>query len=168
MYTTLTLKFLRIAPLITSTAGLMCAWDQQWTFAPFVHPSVPQGPAGQVLPHWFPVVFSKLIWVVSIVHPLGGLLGLLNGLGSPGAALDSQTRKLYLAGGFFAAMHAVYGKTAMRMIGVIWDTKVSGEKNLAEMPPWLRMNWWRIMTMNVPAVFLFLAAVLRAIEVQKL
>ena len=102
---------------------------------------------------------------MSIVHPLGGLLGLLNGFGSPGAAIDGRTRMLYIAGGVFAAMHAVYGKTAMRMIGVIWNKNMSGDKNLAMMGPWLRMNWWRIVTMNVPAVFLFLAAVLRTIEV---
>ena len=166
MYSNLILKILRTMPLVTSTAGLMCACDQQWTFEPFVHPSVPQGPAGAVLPHWFPVVFSRLIWVVSIVHPLGGLLGILNGFGDAGAALDNQTRMLYFAGGFFAGMHAVFGKTAMRMIGTIWDAKVSGEKNLAMMKPWLNMNWWRIATCNIPAVLLFLMAVLRAIEVR--
>lgn len=160
------LKLLRVAPLISSTAGLMCAWDQQFAFSSFIDPGVPQEAAGATLPHWFPAIFRKLIWVVSIIHPLGGVLGLANGLGSAGAALDKQTRALYLLGGFFAAAHLVYGKTAMRIIGTIWDGSVSGNKNLGALYPWLRLNWWRIMTNNFPAVVCFLAALVGAIDVR--
>lgn len=160
------LKLLRVAPLISSTAGLMCAWDQQFAFYSFTDKAVPQGPAGSTLPHWFPVIFRQLIWVVSIIHPLGGILGVLNSVGAAGTALDPQTRYLYLAGGLFAAGHLVYGKTAMRIIGTIWDANLPGSKNLGALPPWLRLNWWRIHTNNVPAVFFFLAALVSAVELK--
>jgi len=161
------LKLLRVAPLMTSTAGYMCAWDQQFAFSSFIHPSVPQNAAGVTLPHWFAVIFGKLIWVVSILHPLGGVLGVLNSIGPAGAVLDSQTRHLYLAGGFFAAAHLIYGKTAMRIIGTIWNQSVPGTMNLQALPPWLRLNWWRIHTNNLPAVVLFLSALISAIEIRE-
>ncbi|KAE8149916.1 hypothetical protein BDV25DRAFT_120084 [Aspergillus avenaceus] len=159
------LKLLRVAPLLTSTAGLMCAWDQQFAFSSWIDKGVPQEPAGAALPHWFPAIFRQLIWVVSILHPLGGVLGLLNGVGSAGASLDDHTRNLYFAGGLFAVGHLVYGKFAMRIIGTIWDSALPGKMNLGALPPWLRLNWWRIHTNNVPAVIFFLAALVNAIEI---
>ena len=162
------LKLLRIAPLISSTAGVMCAWDQQFAFYSFIDKAVPPKAAGETLPHWFPVIFRQLIWVVSIIHPLGGLLGIANSVGAAGAALDAQSRYLYLAGGLFAAGHLVYGKTAMRIIGTIWNSDLSGTKNLGALTPWLRLNWWRIHTNNYPAVFLFLAALVSAMELKSI
>ena len=34
-------------------------------------------------------------------------------------------------------MHAVYGKTAVRIIGVVWDKNMPGDKNLVGMAPGL-------------------------------
>ncbi|KAI2643457.1 hypothetical protein GGS21DRAFT_485977 [Xylaria nigripes] len=160
------LKLLRIAPLITSTAGVMCAWDQQFAFGSFIDKAVPQQAAGATLPHWFPVIFSKLIWVVSIIHPLGGVLGIANSVGAAGATLEPTARYLYLAGGLFAAGHLVYGKTAMRIIGTIWNSGLTGTKNMGALNPWLRLNWWRIHTNNYPAAILFLAALMSSIEIK--
>lgn len=106
-----------------------------------------------------------MIWVVSILHPLGGLLGFFNGIGASAAA-DAQTRYLYLAGGFFAAGHLVYGKTAMRIIGTVWNEHLPGTKKLSALKPWLRLNWWRIHTNNVPAVAFFLAALVSAVDIR--
>ncbi|THC88597.1 hypothetical protein EYZ11_011962 [Aspergillus tanneri] len=120
---------------------------------------------GLKLPRVAPLVSSTAGLI--IIHLLGGVLGLLNGIGPAGAALDDQTRWCYLAGGLFAAGHLVYGKTAMQIIGTIWDASLPGKKNLGALHPWLRLNWWRIMTANIPALLFFLTALIRAIMVRQ-
>ena len=158
------LKLLRVAPLISSAAGVMCAWGQQFAVYSFIDKTVPQEPAGATLPYWFPVLFYQLTWAVGIIHPLGALLGILNSTGAAGATLDSQTRYLYFIGGLFAAGHLVYGKTAMRIIGTIWNDRLPGTQNLRAVSPWLRLNRRRIYTTNIPAFIFFLIALLSAIR----
>lgn len=159
------LKLLRVAPLVSSTAGLMCAWDQQFAFRSFTDPEMPDDVAGAAMPRWLSAFFRPLIWVVSILHPLGGLLGILNACGGAGDVLDAGTRWLYLAGGSFALGHLAYGKTAMGMVNTMRDKSLSRKATLRALDCWLGLNLWRIMTNNVPAWGFFLAALLRSIEV---
>ncbi|KAH6648732.1 hypothetical protein BKA67DRAFT_661687 [Truncatella angustata] len=161
------LQLLRIAPLVSSTAGIMCAWGQHFAVYSFIDKTVPQEPAGATLPYWFPVLFYQLTWAVGIIHPLGGLLGVLNSFGPASDTLNSQARYLYFIGGLFAAGHLVYGKAAMRIISTIWNDRLPGAKNLRALSPWLRLNWWRIHTNNIPAFLFFLAALLSAVRLKE-
>ena len=157
------LKLLRVAPLISSTAGVMCAWGQQFAVYSFIDKTVPQEPAGATLPYWFPVLFSQLTWAVGIIHPLGALLGLWNSIGASSESLDPQTRYFYFLGGLFAAGHLFYGKAAMAIINTIWNDRLPGTQNLRALSPWLRLNRQRVYTANIPAFIFFLLALLSAV-----
>ncbi|KAJ5138864.1 uncharacterized protein N7515_003712 [Penicillium bovifimosum] len=63
------LNLLRLAPLVLSTASLMCGVDQANALRPFSKPPLAKT-GGSVLPHWFSGFFDTTIYAVGLSYPL--------------------------------------------------------------------------------------------------
>lgn len=154
------LNLLRLAPLVLSTASLMCGVDQANALRPFSKPPLAKT-GGSVLPHWFSGFFDTTIYAVGLSYPLAFATALLNA-GKYVGDLDDTTRYLYWAGAAFSAGHFLYGPGAMQIIARMCDKENPGVKNTQTTHEWLDMNFTRIITVDGPAWIMYFAAVLSA------
>ncbi|KAM0800326.1 hypothetical protein BDR22DRAFT_932827 [Usnea florida] len=161
---TVGLKLLRLAPLVISSASLMCGIDQTTALKPFTRPELAKKRSGQVLPHWFPPFANRIILVIAIGYPLAISTAYLNTItgreaGALSQAVDTTARSFYYAGMCFSAGHFLYGPYAMRIINRICDDKKPGDNNTTAAREWLRMNATRMITADFWAWFMYLCAV---------
>ncbi|KAF8846580.1 hypothetical protein BDZ45DRAFT_682441 [Acephala macrosclerotiorum] len=162
--TPLSLKLLRLAPLVISSAYFMCGIDQATAINPFSKPDLAVL-GGPVLPNWFPKFFDRTILVVGLGYPLAFATALTNTLEIGGGAQLSQTsRYLYYAGMAFSAGHFLYGPYAMSIIARINEKANPGKKNSEATKDWLRMNAIRLATVDGPGWAMYFAAVLSAVK----
>lgn len=182
---TLGLKLLRLAPLIISSASLMCGIDQTTAIKPFTHPKLAKKDSGLVLPRWFPGFFDRIILVITIAYPLAISTAYLNTIvgrqtGSQsrvgalilgristiidGRSLNATARSFYYAGMCFSAGHFLYGPYAMRIIARICDNEKPGDNNMAAAGEWLKMNTTRLVTVDFWGWFMYLCAVVSAVN----
>ena len=177
---TVGLKLLRLAPLVISSASLMCGIDQTTALKPFTRPELAKKSSGQILPHWFPPFANRIILVIAIGYPLAISTAYLNtitgreagssslsGASVPrgaltfidGTAVNATARSFYYAGMCFSAGHFLYGPYAMRIINRICDDKKPGDSNTTAAREWLRMNATRMVTVDFWSWFMYLCAV---------
>ncbi|MCJ1280129.1 hypothetical protein MMC21_007956 [Puttea exsequens] len=158
---TLSLAFLRLGPLIISSASLMCAWDQQNAFRSFLYPpllSKPHHISAHVVTEWFTPFAQPTKWVIILAYPLCLLLAVLNSTGAVGAELCAQTKGFYVAGGVLSVLHYYFGAWSMS-----WNAKISskedvGVRNEEALRGWLGNNFARMVWVNVPAWLCFVCA----------
>lgn len=156
------LNLLRLAPLVISTASVMCGVDQTTAIRPFAQPSLAKT-GGPVLPHWFPGFFNRTIAVVGISYPLAFGTALLN-TWKYGATLEPTTKYFYWAGMVFSAGHFLYGPGAMQIIARICEKQDPGPKNTQATHEWLAMNFVRMLTVDGPGWVMYFCAVLSAVR----
>lgn len=154
------LNLVRLAPLIISTASVMCQIDQTAAIRPFAQPTLAKS-GGVVLPYWFPIFLTRTIPVVVLSYPLAFGTALLN-TWKYGATLDNTTKYFYWAGMVFSAGHFLYGPSAVKIIVRINGTKNPGPRNTLAVHEWLAMNFIRLLTIDVPGFLMYLCAVLSA------
>lgn len=154
------LNLLRLAPLVLSTASVMCGIDQANAVRPFSQPALAKT-GGPVLTHWFSGFFTTTIYAVGLSYPLALGTALLNTF-KYGANLDPTTKYLYWAGAAFSAGHFLYGPGAMKIIARMCEKENAGPKNTRTTHEWLAMNFTRMLTVDGPGWIMYFAAVLSA------
>ena len=175
------LKLLRLAPLVISSASLMCGIDQTTALEPFTRPELAKKYSGLVLPRWFPGFFNRTILVVTIAYPLAITTAYLNtvisqqsGVGAliargistviDGGPLNATARSFYYVGMCFSAGHFLYGPYAMRIIARICNDEKPGDDNVVAAEEWLRMNTTRLVTVDFWGWLMYLCAVASAVN----
>lgn len=159
---------LRLAPLMISSASLMCAWDQQNAFRSFLHPPLlakPGHQAAHVVTEWFAAFARPTKWVIILAYPFALSIAFINALGATGAGLHPQTKALYMAGGVLSILHFYFGAWSM-----MWNARISskddiGRKNEDALRGWLNNNYNRMIWVNVPAWLCFVAATATFVQV---
>ncbi|KAK3363774.1 hypothetical protein B0T25DRAFT_492720 [Lasiosphaeria hispida] len=153
---------LRLAPLITASATLTFAGNQQWIFELFTRADLaPQSKT--FLPAWFRAAFwigmPKLAGLAA-ASALGGVLNLRGGAGLAGA---SGAWTWYAGGAVLAAAHVLFVPAlVVRAEGVVGDGSGEG-RCLREMKGWLRVNALRTLTVDAGAWVCFLVAAVKTL-----
>lgn len=154
----ISLPLLRLSPALVSSMTLMFALDEHLIFGTWV-----QGPirplANSNLPAWWTRGGLRWQWVLIIFYPVNYLLGILNLL-IPEHQYGSTT--WYAWGLFFSLAHMLFAPTALQRIAAI-EKNVPKGNVVISMESWLRMNWIRAWTTDLPAWVCFIVAALKAL-----
>ncbi|KAI4937917.1 hypothetical protein J4E85_000354 [Alternaria conjuncta] len=146
----ISLPLLRLSPALVSSMTLMFALDEHLIFGTWV-----QGPirplANSNLPAWWTRGGLRWQWVLIIFYPVNYLLGILNLL-IPEHQYGSTT----------CLAHMLFAPTALQRIAAI-EKNVPKGNVVISMESWLRMNWIRAWTTDLPAWVCFIVAALKAL-----
>ncbi|KAK0702726.1 hypothetical protein B0H67DRAFT_604447 [Lasiosphaeris hirsuta] len=153
---------LRLAPVITASATLTFAGNQQWIFELFTRPDL-AAQSKTFLPPWFSAAFwigmPKVVGLAT-ASAIGGVLNLRNA----GPTLRiSGAYGWYACGAVLAAAHVLFVPALVaRAKGVAGDTRGEG-RCLGEMKAWLRVNAVRTLTVDTGAWICFFIATVKAL-----
>ncbi|KAK2601838.1 hypothetical protein QQS21_004621 [Conoideocrella luteorostrata] len=159
------LALLRISPVAISSASLMFSWAQDLFFSAFIHPNlaqVPNNPAGKLMPHYMPTIWTRGTPAILISYPGVFALAMANGYGAAKCS-SLLAARLYLAGGLFSISHFYYGLRSKALTSAIGDPSDPGAKNENSIKAWLAMNFKRSLLVNVPAWLCLVAATVVAV-----
>ena len=175
------LRLLRLLPALSSTATLMFALDEHLIFGTWTHPSLrARAAANAHLPAWWTIGGLRWRWVIILGYPLNYTLGVLNLLASAfsvsphhqqqqqlhlqeaTATGSSRFKWWYALGLMFSVAHMLYARMALRLIADIENGVARGDVAVS-MAGWLRMNWVRALTTDLPAWLCFVTAALKAL-----
>ncbi|EMR72124.1 hypothetical protein MGN70_002336 [Eutypa lata] len=153
------LALVRLAPLMISSASLMCAWDQQNAFRSFLAPSIlskPQHMSANIVVDWFGEFAKPTKWVINLAYPLGLIFGLINALGDNG--LQPPARALFAIGGLLSIFHFWFARWSM-----MWNARITKKENIGKanedgLRGWLGNNGARMKWVNFPAWICFVLA----------
>jgi hypothetical protein len=152
------IRLLRLSPALISSMTLMFALDEHLIFGTWVQDPI-RPLANSALPAWWTRGGLRWQWVLIIFYPVNYILGILNLL-VPEDQLGSTT--WYAWGLFFSIAHMFFAPTALRRIAAIENDVPKGNVVLS-MESWLRMNWLRALTTDLPAWLCFITAALKAL-----
>ncbi len=158
----LPLRLLRLLPVLSSTVTLMFAVDEHIFLGTWTRPSI-QERANKHLPAWFQLWGRRGRWVILIGYPTNYALALLNLAVARKALYAAGATKWYLLGLAFSFGHiAIYGKRAIKLLADIRNDVPKGNSTHS-MAVWLKMNWIRALTTDLPAWTCFIVAALKAL-----
>lgn len=152
------IRLLRLSPALSSSMTLMFALDEHLIFGTWVQPPI-RSLANSSLPAWWARGGLRWRWVLIIFYPVNYILGILNLL-VPGDQPGST--KWYLWGLFFSVAHMFFVQMALRRIAAIENGVPKGNV-VRSMESWLKMNWVRALTTDLPAWLCFITAALKAL-----
>ena len=181
--TSTSLRLLRLLPALSSTLTLMFALDEHLIFGTWMHPSL-RARANTHLPAWWTRGGLRWRWVIILGYPVNYILGILNLLASVsppprwdhhhhqqqllqevttgGGGSWSSFKSWYALGLMFSVAHMLYARMALRLIADIENGVPRG--NVTEsMAGWLKMNWVRALTTDLPAWVCFVTAALKGL-----
>ncbi|KAI0452048.1 hypothetical protein F5B21DRAFT_484946 [Xylaria acuta] len=151
------IRLLRLLPAISSSMTLMFALDEHLIFGTWVHPSI-RRQANANLPAWWTKGGLRWRWVLIIFYPINYILGILNLLLSQD---QLGSTKWYILGLLFSFAHMLFVRKALGLIADIENDVPKGNVTHS-MGAWLRMNWIRALTTDLPAWLCFVIAALKA------
>ncbi|KND88250.1 hypothetical protein TOPH_07110 [Tolypocladium ophioglossoides CBS 100239] len=154
--------FLRVSPLVISSASLMFSLAQDISLGAFLHHSLrndPTHPSGKILPRYLPAFMKPGIWGIGLTYPPTTVLCIINGLSSQ----SREVRSLYLAGALLSIAHFCWGPTMFAILRRIGDSKTAGAPNEDALETWLPKHHSRTLLVNVPAFLCIFAATLATI-----
>ena len=151
-------RLLRLSPALCSSMVLMFALDEHLIFGTWVTPPI-RTLANSTLPAWWTRGGHRWRWVLIIFYPVNYILGILNLL-VPADQPVSTT--WYQWGLFFSIAHMFFVPMALRRIAAIENGVPKGNV-VSSMEAWLRMNWVRALTTDLPAWLCFIIAALKAL-----
>lgn len=157
-FATSCIRLLSLSPALCSSMVLMFALDEHLIFGTWVKPPI-RTLANSTLPAWWTRGGRRWRWVLIVFYPVNYLLGILNLL-VPADRPDSTT--WYRWGLFFSVAHMFFVPMALRRIAAIEDGFPKGNV-VRSMEAWLRMNWVRALTTDLPAWLCFVVAALKAL-----
>jgi hypothetical protein len=149
---------LRLAPVITASATLTFAGNQQWIFELFTRPEL-AAQSKTFLPPWFNTAFWIGLPKVAGLATASAIGAVLN-LRDAGPLRAKGAYVWYVYGAVLAAANLLFVPAAVaRAKGVAEDTNGEG-RCLREMKSWLRVNAVRTLTVDTGVwICLFIAAV---------
>lgn len=151
-------RLLRLSPTLVSSMTLMFALDEHLIFGTWVEDPV-RPLANSALSVWWTRGGLRWQWILIIFYPLNYSLGILNLL-VPESPPGSTT--WYALGLAFSLAHMLFAPTALSRIATIEKNIPKGNVVLS-MESWLRMNWIRALTTDLPAWLCFIVAALKAL-----
>ncbi|KAJ6607516.1 hypothetical protein B0H10DRAFT_2227816 [Mycena sp. CBHHK59/15] len=137
------LKFIRICPVISSTVNLMWAFDEYMFLSAWVNPAH-LGPLDQ--------------------FPLSVVTGLLNVLTHSDELQAVGALKWYWMAFAFTTAHFFFAPTAIRLLAAIQAGQPDG-KPTKSMARWLSMHIFRTAVADLPACLCFIMAAVSAMDV---
>lgn len=152
------MRLLRLGPALISSMTLMFAIDEHLIFGTWVQDPI-RSLANSALPAWWTRGGLRWQWVLIILYPINYILGIVNLL-VPGDQPDSTL--WYAWGLFFSIAHMFFAPTALHRIAAIEEGAPRGNAVLS-MEAWLRMNWVRAWTTDLPAWTCFITAALKTL-----
>jgi hypothetical protein len=155
------IRLLRLFPALSSTVTLMFALNEHIIFGTWMHPSNRER-ANANLPTWWTPGGLRWRWVIILGYPLNYILGILNLLVSRDQLHVAGSSKWYTLGLIFSISHMFYARAALKLIADI-ENDVPKGKVTYSMGGWLRMNWIRAVTTDLPAWLCFITAALKVL-----
>lgn len=158
----LTLKILRLTPLISSTVNLMWAVDEYMFLSSWLSPSY-RDQANALLPDWFATWsrMGSLVLFSSFPFSLGS--GIANVLTSRETNAASGALKWYWAGLIFTFAHFLFAPKALKLLAAIRHGEPKGNAT-ESMRLWIAMHSIRIAVADLPAFLAFATALLTTIQ----
>ena len=156
------LNLLRLAPVLSSTAVLMYAHDEDLFYSCWVQPHYREK-ANALLPSWFTYNMKRALWVVLTGFSFSFVSGISNIYTSRLALLNSGASKWYWAGVSFTMAHFLFGRTALGLLSDIQEDRPKGNSTTS-MEKWLRMHRVRTLAVDLPAWICFIVGFLRSLE----
>jgi hypothetical protein len=158
----MTLRLLRLLPVLSSTVTLMFAIDEHIFLGTWTRPSM-HDKANAHLPAWFQLWGRRGRWVIILGYPANYALALLNLAMARDELYSTGSTKWYLLGFLFSFGHiGIYGSTAMKLLADIRNGIPRGNVTHS-MAVWLKMNWLRALTTDLPAWICFIIAALKVL-----
>lgn len=154
-------RLLRLLPVLSSTMTLMFALDEHIIFGTWMHPSIRER-ANANLSTWWTRGGLRWRWVIILGCPINYILGILNLVFSRDELQVTGSSKWYTLGLIFSIGHMVYIRTALKLITDIEKDVPKGNVTYS-MEGWLRMNWVRAVTTDLPAWLCFITAALKVL-----
>ncbi|KAK2755067.1 hypothetical protein FQN54_006595 [Arachnomyces sp. PD_36] len=152
------LRFLRIAPLITSTGSLVYATSELLHNSAFLQPAI-RKKSDTVLPGWYSFVFNRGVGIVLFFNLSTTSATIANlWLGGRGS-VTSLSSKLYWAGLAFAVGHLAFVPWVAAPVDAIVRGG-SAEGATSDMSRWLGVHKIRMAVADFPAWVSFLGAVM--------
>ena len=154
----LSIKLLRIAPLITSTASLTFARDQHIFFRAWLHPPY-RSEANILLPRWFAHFLKGGFPFILVFYPGTAALAIANLCVGKGTDEYSKA-SLWYWGGFLGTVgHFFFATWAIRLLRAVSRDESKG-KSTENLRRWLDMNYWRSISVDMGGWLCYLVAVL--------
>jgi hypothetical protein len=156
------LRLLRLLPVLSSSVSLMFAVDEHIFLGTWMHPEI-RDQANAHLPAWFYRWNRRGRYPIILGYPITYLLGCLNLIVGRSELHAAGAAKWYGLGLLFSIGHiAIYGKRALRLLREIKADIPKGNSTYT-MGVWLRMNWIRALTTDLPAWLSFIVAALKSL-----
>ena len=155
------IRLLRLLPVLSSSVTLMFALDEHIFFGTWMHPSIRER-ANANLPAWWFRWGHRGRWVIILGYPTNYILAILNLLISRDQLRVTGSSKWYSLGLIFSIAHMLYMSTALKLIADINNDVPKGNSTYS-MGAWLRMNWIRAVTTDLPAWVCFITAALKVL-----
>ncbi|PGH08160.1 hypothetical protein GX51_01314 [Blastomyces parvus] len=157
-------KLLRIAPLLTATATLTLANDQNLHLAPFLHPSH-RAKANALLPSYFNTWFHRALRYLLPLYGLTIASSVANIRYFDPQALQARGAKAwYVAGLTFTVLHFAFVPLVMYPVRDIVEDR-SGGKSAEDLERWLFVHRIRSVVVDAPGWACFLVGVLKTVVV---
>lgn len=156
------IRLLRLLPVLSSTVTLMFAVDEHIFLGTWMHPSLLTR-SNANLPAWFTRWGRRGRWVILLGYPTNYILGISNLLISRPELKAAGSESWYWMGLLFSVGHiAIYGKRALGLLKDIREDVPRGNSTHS-MGVWLKMNWVRALTTDLPAWVCFIVAALKTL-----
>jgi len=156
------LRVLRILPVLSTAITLQFAVDEHIFLGTWMHPSF-RDRANTHLPAWFYNWGRRGRWIIILGYPANYILGILNLLIARDQLKAAGSEKWYWLGLLFSAGHiAIYAKGALKLLSDIKEDVPKGNSTYS-MGVWLKMNWVRAVTTDMPAWVCFVVAALKTL-----
>jgi len=156
------IRVLHLLPVLTSSATLMYAVDEHIFLGTWMHPGF-RDRANSHLPAWFDNWGRRGRWPIILGYPANYALGILNIVVARQYLDNTNAAKWYGLGLLFSVGHiAIFGRKAIGLLGDIKADRPKGNSTYS-MGVWLRMNWIRAVTTDLPAWLCFIVAALKAL-----
>jgi hypothetical protein len=155
------IRLLRLLPVISSTATLQFAVDEQLIFGTWMQPALHEH-TNTTLPTWWTQGGLRWRWVIILGYPINYILGILNLLIARDELYAASATKWYVLGLTLSIAHMYFVKTALHCIGCI-EKGVPKDNVVQSMGAWLRMNWIRGWITDFPAWLCFIVGALKVL-----
>lgn len=156
------IRVLRLLPVLSTTITLMFAVDEHIFLGTWMHPEF-RDRANAHLPVWFQYWGRRGTWVIKLGYPANYIFGILNLLVARDQPRAAGSQNWYLLGLLFSIGHiAIYAKGALKLLAEIKNDIPKGNSTYS-MGVWLKMNWVRALTTDLPAWLCFIVAALKTL-----
>ncbi|GAD99428.1 integral membrane protein, putative [Paecilomyces variotii No. 5] len=150
------LKLLRVAPLVSSTAALWFAVDQEVFLSNFQQ-SVHGDKANAILPTYWKILLPKALWILGALHTVTVGTSIAN-IALQGEKLRSLgATRWYWGGVVFSVAHFTFAPLVMYKIKDIVEDNTKGHSTRV-LAKWLRVHRIRTVLVDFVAFTSFLMA----------